>query len=485
MGTVYRGEDRGGNDLAIKLLRSELATDPVVVARFIQERALLLKMHSPSIVRVLDLVVEGDNMAIVMERVDGGSLRQYLKRHNGRLPTPDAVGICINVLEGLSVAHAKGVVHRDIKPDNVLIDDRSRPLQAKITDFGISGLIDGSTHTRLTSLVGTPEYMAPELIESKPATPAVDVYSAGIVLYELIAGATPFAGGHVLAILKRHAEQEPARPVSVEEGLWRVLLAMLSKDPSSRPGAVECQRELEHLDLDDDAPTLIRGVPPRRLSVDARERTVKSSSARDTANVPEAHPSTLPQHHVDGDSETRIRPGASDSETPPMVSPPRRRSKSGVRFVVLALVGLGLALLIVLLVIPSPSSWSGPQQIDAHSPLSAVSCASPSFCVAADAEGNILSFDGSKWAAPDDVVSSSINAISCISPVFCVAVDGGGEILNSMDQDGRLRTSTLAILSLQFRVPMLAFAWPSARKVMLCRLTARSGKRSSSIQELH
>ena len=144
MGTVYRGEDRRGNDLAVKLLRAELASDPVVLARFIQERALLLRLASPNIVRVVDLVVEGDTVAIVMERVDGGSLSQYLKRRGHRLGTEEAIQICIDLLEGLSVAHAQGVVHRDIKPDNVLIDDTSSELRAKVTDFGIAGLIEGS-----------------------------------------------------------------------------------------------------------------------------------------------------------------------------------------------------------------------------------------------------------------------------------------------------------------------------------------------------
>ena len=257
MGTVYRAEDRQGNELAVKMLRAELTTDPVVLARFIQERALLIRLASPNIVRVVDLVVEGDTMAIVMEKVDGGSLSQYLKRLGDRLETTEAVHVCIDILEALSVAHAQGVVHRDIKPDNVLIDDTTEALRAKVTDFGISGLIDGSAHTRLTSLVGTPEYMAPELVESVQATSAVDIYSVGIVLYELIAGKTPFAGGSVLAILKRHAEQIPERPDGLGDELWSTLMAMMAKDPAHRPSAQQAQQGLEAI-LESHSQTLLR-----------------------------------------------------------------------------------------------------------------------------------------------------------------------------------------------------------------------------------
>ena len=300
MGTVYRGEDRRGNDLAVKLLRAELAADPVVLARFIQERALLLRLASPNIVRVVDLVVEGDTVAIVMEKVDGGSLSQYLKRRGHRLGTAEAIQICIDVLEGLSVAHAQGVVHRDIKPDNVLIDDTSSELRAKVTDFGIAGLIEGSAHTRLTSLVGTPEYMAPELVESLQATSAVDVYSAGIVLYELVAGRTPFGGGSVLAILKRHAEQNPERPDGIGDDLWSMLTMMLAKDPGARPTTQQAQQGLEAL-LEIGRNTLLRA--PRNLQPSASPRPSLQSPSGIGSPLIEAVPnwatSNPPSHDVD------------------------------------------------------------------------------------------------------------------------------------------------------------------------------------------
>ena len=244
MGTVFRGEDSDGRELAIKVLRPELADDPVLVARFVQERALLVRLSGPGIVRVVDLVLEGDLLAIVMERVNGGSLRHLIEKDQGRLQESIAADIIADVLSALGIAHAQGIVHRDIKPENILIDESVDPIKALLTDFGISGLTEGSSHTRMTSIVGTPDYMAPEVIDGAPATSAVDVYACGIVLYELIGGRAPFSGGHPMAVLKRHVEQQPQRPAAASAEAWALLQQMLAKDPLARPLAVEAAERL-------------------------------------------------------------------------------------------------------------------------------------------------------------------------------------------------------------------------------------------------
>ena len=139
------------------------------------------------------------------------------------------------VAEGLSAVHAAGVVHRDLKPENILVDTRDpRALRALVSDFGIAKITHGPSLTRLTSVVGTPEYMAPELAEGHPVTFSADLYSCGIVLYEALAGRTPFGGGHPVAVLRRHLEEPPSRSPGMPDGLWALLETLLAKDPRAR-----------------------------------------------------------------------------------------------------------------------------------------------------------------------------------------------------------------------------------------------------------
>jgi hypothetical protein len=237
MGQVFRGSVRGsGAPVAVKVLKPELVSDTEVVARFFRERSILTSIDHPNVAKVLDLVVEGDTLGIVMELVDGQDLRRYL-RARGTLPPAEAVYLTGQLLQGLAAVHAGGVVHRDVKPENVLVSMARGQMTLKLTDFGVSRLSYGASLTKMTSLIGTPEYMAPELADHDTATPAADLYSAGIVLYEMLAGRTPFAGGHPLAVLRRQAEQAPPPVVGVPDGLWAQIESLLAKDPGSRPGS--------------------------------------------------------------------------------------------------------------------------------------------------------------------------------------------------------------------------------------------------------
>ena len=237
MGTVYRATRRdGGPDRAVKLLRSELAEDPVVLTRFIQERTLMLRLRSEHLVVVEDMIVDGDTVAIVMELVGGGTLRSHAV-DSGPMAAPTALRLLRQILLGLDVVHANGVVHRDVKPANVLLDrpEGAREVVAKVSDFGIARLVDGPRMTGTFNYIGTPHYCAPEIANGAAATPAADVYAAGVMLYELVAGSTPFDGLPPYAVIKRQMEQALPRSPLIPEALWSVLVRWMTADPAARP----------------------------------------------------------------------------------------------------------------------------------------------------------------------------------------------------------------------------------------------------------
>ncbi|WP_419995416.1 serine/threonine-protein kinase [Streptomyces boninensis] len=275
-GTVWLGEGPDG-PVAIKLLREDLSEDRDLVGRFVQERQALLSLDHPRVVGVRDLVVDGDDLALVMELVRGTDLRTRLEHERRMLPQA-AVAIAADVAEALAAAHDAGVVHRDVKPENVLLDS-SAPIgpggapPALLTDFGVAKLIDapsrapqaaaGAPGARIPAqrrVIGTPDYLAPEIVEGLPARKAVDIYALATVLYELLAGFTPFGGGHTGAVLRRHVTETVAPLPGIPDELWQLLLQCLAKAPASRLRAAEMAAGLRAVlpDLD--------GLP--RLDID-------------------------------------------------------------------------------------------------------------------------------------------------------------------------------------------------------------------------
>ena len=225
-GDVWLVDSLAGGKLAAKILKPEHAHDPLIVERFVRERSVLIGLRHHNIVAVKDLVVEGDTLAIVMDYVPGGSLGDLLGAR-GPLPAAEALALCAQVFEGLATAHSKGIVHRDIKPDNVLLAEPWESGQTgtvRVADFGISSVV-GERHRQTTGMLGTPHYMSPELISNGRSTSASDVYSTGILLYELLSGRTPFAGPGQFASLPALARASGApefteveRPATVMRG---------------------------------------------------------------------------------------------------------------------------------------------------------------------------------------------------------------------------------------------------------------------------
>ncbi|MFD7980006.1 serine/threonine-protein kinase [Streptomyces sp. NPDC059071] len=277
-GTVWLGEGPEG-PVAIKLLREDLASDQELVGRFVQERTALLGLDHPHVVSVRDLVVDGNDLALVMDLVRGTDLRTRLDRER-RLAPEAAVAIIADVADGLAAAHKAGVVHRDVKPENILLDMEG-PLgpggahPALLTDFGVAKLIDTPGRTKATRIIGTPDYLAPEIVEGLPPRAAVDIYALATVLYELLAGFTPFGGGHPGAVLRRHVTETVVPLPGIPEELWQLIVQCLAKAPASRLRASELASRLR------DVLPMLKGIPP--LDVDE----------------PDADPATEPGHEED------------------------------------------------------------------------------------------------------------------------------------------------------------------------------------------
>lgn len=294
-GEVWLAVDgRSGEQVAAKLLRAEHVADRELVSRFMTERAVLLDLDDPGIVRVRDLVAEGQRLAIVMDFLGGGSLRELLQER-GTLPPKQAVMVAAAVLDGLAAAHRNQVLHRDVKPDNVLLTSTWQsfdPGSIRLTDFGIARLVQEGGRTA-TGLIGTPEYMSPELFTTGECGLSADVYGAGVLLYELIAGRTPYAGpGTDFTIAQRHVSRQPP-PLEVPEPLWTIILAMLAKDPAARPTAAAAAAALREVAPSlDSLPALAQSAPPEDFERAVPATLVKASAAEPVATG-EASPVAL------------------------------------------------------------------------------------------------------------------------------------------------------------------------------------------------
>ncbi|MEE1762553.1 MULTISPECIES: serine/threonine-protein kinase [unclassified Streptomyces] len=351
-GTVWRARQREtagaeaavpghpGETVAIKVLKEELASDADIVMRFLRERSVLLRLTHPNIVRVRDLVVEGDLLALVMDLVQGPDLHRYL-RENGPFSPVGAALLTAQIADALAASHADGVVHRDLKPANVLLRQDGGEMHPMLTDFGIARLADSPGLTRTSEFVGTPAYVAPESAEGQPQTSAVDIYGAGILMYELVTGRPPFNGQSALEVLHQHLSAEPRRPSTVPDPLWTVIERCLRKNPRERPSAVNLARALRivaegvgvhansmqiaaaegvgHILAPDPAPAQVPGAPEPFGSADPTQVLPHGAGSYD----PNAATSVLP--HTSGPAgagdPTTVLPHTSGAD-PTSVMPP-------------------------------------------------------------------------------------------------------------------------------------------------------------------
>lgn len=237
MGTVYRAVyTKTGQRVALKVLSPDLAADEKLIARFEREVAILKKLRHPHIVRYFGSGRQGAQRYYIMELVDGGSLAEVL-REKGRLPWEDVIRYGVQICGALEHAHGEGVIHRDLKPGNLLLDLRDR---IKLSDFGIARDNTATALTAAGKTVGTFAYMAPEQIQGvPPISIKTDLYALGCVLFELLTGRPPFQAESDVNLLFQHLKEDPPRimPLVIDCPIWleSLVLQLLEKDPAKRP----------------------------------------------------------------------------------------------------------------------------------------------------------------------------------------------------------------------------------------------------------
>jgi serine/threonine protein kinase len=306
MATIYRALDRRiGRRVAIKVLRDTYSSDVKFVTRFQREAQAASMLTHPNIVQVYDYGQAGDSYYIVMEYVSGVDLRRYM-RSAGEMPIDRVVAIAHDVASALGAAHRHGIVHRDVKPQNILIDAEGI---VKLTDFGIASLYQDLTAERLTTTgmtLGTVQYYAPEQAQGEMVTPAADVYSLGIVIYEMLCGHPPFDGETPVAVAVRHIQEPPTPPhlinPTVPPALETIVLRCLEKLPEHRyPDGSALAYALEvYEDAGEDNPVLL----PPGIGALVDEPSADPYQGGSTRPVG-APPGTVPRTRVPPDNRPR------------------------------------------------------------------------------------------------------------------------------------------------------------------------------------
>jgi len=236
MATVYLAMDtRLDRQVALKVMHAELARDDEFVRRFIGEAKSVARLSHQNVVAVFDQGSDGPFLYLAMEYVPGRTLKEVL-RDRGRFPPEAALDIMTGVLDGLAAAHASGIVHRDVKPENVLLTADGR---LKVADFGLARAQAAAGHTRAGLLIGTVAYLPPEQVTGEATGPRSDVYSAGVVAFELLTGRQPFTGDTPIAVAYQHVNTDVPAPSSLVPGIPaavdQLVLAATSRDPALRP----------------------------------------------------------------------------------------------------------------------------------------------------------------------------------------------------------------------------------------------------------
>jgi serine/threonine protein kinase len=245
MGAVFRGTHRFlGQPVAVKVLHGTFAKNPNITERFFQEAKSSIEIAHPNVIKIIDFgqTPEGE-LYLVMEYLEGESLSGAIKTR-GRFSEADAAAVAAEVCDGLYAAHLKGIVHRDLKPDNLFITSSG---EVRILDFGIAKIMSSGAGTKTGSMMGTPQYMAPEQArDSKQVGPYTDIYAMGAILFAMVTGQPPFSGTELAELIAHHLFDEPPRPselAPISAELESLILRCLAKKPDARPSDMAAVRD--------------------------------------------------------------------------------------------------------------------------------------------------------------------------------------------------------------------------------------------------
>jgi serine/threonine protein kinase len=429
-GRVYLGQAPDGQRVAVKVIKPDLAEDPEFRARFGREVSAARKVGGKFTARVVDADTDGEELWLATEYISGPTLREAVAVQ-GPLAESSVLALAAGLAEALDAIHQAGLVHRDLKPDNVLLAYDG----PRVIDFGIARVAGASTLTATGVLMGTLAYMSPEQAIGLAVGPPSDVFSLASVLVFAATARGPYGDGTQAELLYRVAHQGPSLD-GVPAQVRALVEPCMAAEPERRPTTRDL---VEHLG----------GTRP---SVGwLRTETTAAQGPHDTASMtahqtpqstwpPESsHP---PEPGRPSGSGRPPEPGRPPGSTwppqagtgPPGPSRPPRRRWSGRRIGVIAVAAVVVVGLAIGLGVSqfgghqTPASWSAGHRIDTADGLTSVSCASADFCAAADSGGNAFTYSGGSWSAPHPLSSDGLSWVSCPTTGFCVATSNGSDL---------------------------------------------------------
>ena len=413
-GRVYLGQGRDGQRVAVKVIKPDLAEDPEFRERFGREVSAARKVDGKFTARVVDADTAGQQLWLATEYISGPTLREAVTS-SGPLPEGSVLALAAGLAEALDAIHQAGLVHRDLKPDNVLLAYDG----PRVIDFGIARVAGASTLTGTGVLMGTLAYMSPEQAIGRSVGPPSDVFSLASVLVYAATGQGPYGDGSQAELLYRVASQAPNLD-RVPPQVRRLVEPCMATDPDRRPTTGDL---VAHLGGARPAVGWLRTEPtPVQPARADPPRTDRAPTQTMEAVPPRATPPSTPRPSTPRLSTPRpSRDGG----------PPRAR-RSGLRIgaiIAAAVIVVGLAVGFGVSHFAGHNAaaarWSGGKRIDSASGLTSVSCASTDFCAAVDSSGGAFVYSNGSWSPGQRLSSDGLSAVSCPTAGFCAATSNG------------------------------------------------------------